>query len=121
MYDELDPERERRLLDAVSRLPRSVEPARDAWPAIRDRIEAHRVRPLASRTRGDRSPPAMRFLAAAVLLMVASSAATILVSCAWNGRRSVAAQPDAATPGEAGPGRVPPAVPPPSPPGPRVT
>src|SRR5262249_31837519 len=59
MNDELDPERLRELLDAASRLPREVQPGRDAWPEIRRRIDAQRVRP---RGRGRRGGGAMRAL-----------------------------------------------------------
>jgi hypothetical protein len=45
--DELDPEKLERLLEDVARLPREVEPQADAWPAIRQRIEAQRVRSIA--------------------------------------------------------------------------
>jgi len=83
MTDEpLDPERLRRLQDAVAALPRTVEPARDAWPAIRKRIEAQRVRAIAPRLADG---PARRpsrvvwFAAAAVVLVTLSSATTILV------------------------------------------
>ncbi len=83
MTDEpLDPERLRRLQDAVAALPRTVEPVRDAWPAIRERIEAQRVRAIAPR-RAD--APARRpnrvvwFAAAAIVLVTLSSATTILV------------------------------------------
>jgi len=82
MTDELDPERLRRLTEAAVALPRSIEPTRDAWPAIRGRIEAGRVRAIASP-----APPARpaspwragRLAAAAVLLVVASSGLTALL------------------------------------------
>ncbi len=47
MNEELDPTKLQELLDATARLPREVEPSRDAWPAIRTRIEAQRVRSIA--------------------------------------------------------------------------
>ena len=48
MTNELDPESLRKLLDATAALTRSVEPEHDAWPAIRDRIDAQRVTPIVS-------------------------------------------------------------------------
>jgi hypothetical protein len=47
-HDELDPARLERLLEDVSRLRRDIPPSRDAWPAIRQRIEAQRVRSIAA-------------------------------------------------------------------------
>jgi hypothetical protein len=44
--DELDSAQLERLMEDVSRLPRDIPPSRDAWPAIRQRIEAQRVRPI---------------------------------------------------------------------------
>lgn len=82
MTDELDPERLRRLLDSVAALPRSIEPGRDAWPAIRDRIEAQRVRAIApSATAATIARPrrTVWIAAAAVVLIALSSGVTILV------------------------------------------
>jgi hypothetical protein len=82
MTDELDPERLRRLLDGVAALPRSVEPQRDAWPAIRDRIEAQRVRAIAPDSAGALRAKPRRivwFAAAAVALIALSSGVTMLV------------------------------------------
>jgi hypothetical protein len=45
--DDLDPARLERLLEDVRRLPSEIEPSRDAWPAIRQRIESQRVRSIA--------------------------------------------------------------------------
>ena len=80
MTDDLDPLKLRELLDAVAALPRSVEPDRDAWPAIRDRIDAQRVRPMAPagglvERRARRAP----WLVAAAALVVVSSGVTLLV------------------------------------------
>ena len=98
MTDELDSVRLGRLQEEVSRLPRSMEPVRDAWPAIRDRIEAQRVRtiapgaataaasseePVRSRESSRAEPSRTRRLvwvaAAAVALMAATSAVTVVV------------------------------------------
>jgi hypothetical protein len=82
MSDELDPQRLRRLLDAVAELPRTAEPSRDAWPVIRDRIDAGRVRPIGAESPGviaTRPRRALWFAAAAVLLIVASSGLTVLL------------------------------------------
>jgi hypothetical protein len=57
-----------RLDDALARLPRSVEPARDLWPAIEARLE-----PQAGAARRRRWWPAA---AAAVVLVAASSLIT---------------------------------------------
>jgi hypothetical protein len=72
-------------LDALQRaaddLPREVAPARDAWPAIRARIEAARVVPMGAPTAPPRHRTATRWriAAAAAVLVVGSSAATVLV------------------------------------------
>ncbi|MFI5311899.1 MAG: hypothetical protein ACHQQ3_11735 [Gemmatimonadales bacterium] len=82
MTDELDPERVRRLLDAAAALPRSIAPERDAWPAIRDRIEAQRIRPITVPANGPASGRSRRIAwiaAAAVLLVTVSSVVTVLV------------------------------------------
>jgi hypothetical protein len=82
MTDELDPQRLRRLLDAVAQLPRAAEPARDAWPTIRDRIDARRVRPIgpeSSHPTTARQRRAPWVAAAAVLLIIASSGLTALL------------------------------------------
>ena len=98
MTDELDSARLRRLQEEVSRLPRSMEPVRDAWPAIRDRIEAQRVRtiapgaataaasseePVRSRESWRAERPRPRRLvwvaAAAVALMALTSTVTVVV------------------------------------------
>ncbi|MFI5244125.1 MAG: hypothetical protein ACHQQR_02785 [Gemmatimonadales bacterium] len=82
MTDELDPERLRRLLDSVAALPRSIEPERDAWPAIRNRIEAQRVRAIAPHATGTTiaRPRRIPWIAAASVVLVAlSSGVTMLV------------------------------------------
>lgn len=95
MTDELDPDSLRRLLDATAALPRSIEPERDGWPTIRDRIDAQRVTPIAPGARdaltagaafGTPAPHPVRrwhnprwLAAAAVVLVVGSSAITYLI------------------------------------------
>ena len=83
MTDEpLDPERLRHLRDAVAALPRAIEPRHDAWPAIRQRIEAGRVREIVRRTPAGPAGRPHRtawFAAAAVVLVTLSSATTALV------------------------------------------
>jgi hypothetical protein len=59
-----------RLDEALARLPRQVEPARDLWPAIEGRLEPREGR---SRGRGWQWPAAA---AAAVLLVAVSSVIT---------------------------------------------
>ena len=94
MTDDLDPERLRRLQDAVAALPRSIEPQRDAWPAIRDRIEAKRVRAIAKvapgTARGTAAPTSKRrvawLAAAALVLVTVSSGVTVLVLGRVTGR-----------------------------------
>lgn len=79
MTDELDPTRLHRLLELTARLSRSADVERDAWPAIRERIDAQQVRPLASgpqRTAATSRPVPWRAVAAAVLLVSVSSAVT---------------------------------------------
>ena len=72
-------------LDALQRaadaLPRELAPRVDAWPAIRARIEQARIVPLGASTspmRPSRSNR-WRFAAAAAVLVVGSSATTVLV------------------------------------------
>jgi hypothetical protein len=90
MTEDLDPERLRRLLDATARLPRTIEPPRDAWTAIRRRIDAQRVRPI-----GHRASRMWWFAAAAVLLVIVSSGLTVLL---LRGRGPVAVAVTAPTP-----------------------
>jgi hypothetical protein len=78
--DELDPARLERLLEDVGRLPKEVEPQSDAWPAIRQRIEAQRVRSI---TPASNKTPARRRLtrwiaAAAGLVIVVGT--TLMLS-----------------------------------------
>jgi hypothetical protein len=91
MTEELDPERLRRLLDATARLPRSVEPPRGAWTAIRRRIVARRPMP------GART---WWFAAAAVLLVIASSGLTVFLLRARSPARAVASSGTPASPPE---------------------
>jgi hypothetical protein len=72
--NELDPERLERLMEDVARLPREVAPSRDAWPEIRQRIEAQRVRSIApASTKASRRKNAMP-------VWLLGAAATILVT-----------------------------------------
>ncbi|HVT38397.1 MAG TPA: hypothetical protein VHE78_05110 [Gemmatimonadaceae bacterium] len=114
MTDDLDPKRLARLLDAVARLPRSVDPNPAVWEAIRNRIEARRVRPIAASPAGAdtivRRAPWLA--AAAVVLMAASSGLTALLlrvrPATPTDRSPIAAMPAA---GQAsGPSARPPAV-----------
>src|SRR5690606_32908578 len=78
------------LRPLVERLPRSIEPPRDLWPAIASRI--------AARTQRQRSQWMIGFAAAAVIAIAAASS----VATAWllrDGDRpgAVAAAPAAAT------------------------
>jgi hypothetical protein len=96
MTDELDPERLRRLLESVAALPRSIEPARDAWPAIRDRIEAQRVRAIAPHGVGPMTARPRRIVwiaAAAVVLIALSSGVTVLVFRSRTTAQVVSAKP----------------------------
>lgn len=81
------------LQRAAGDLPREVEPAKDAWPAIRARIEAARVVPMGVPTPPlrNRTSTRWRIAAAAAVLVVGSSATTVLVL------RSEADAPAAAT------------------------
>lgn len=65
------------LDDALANLPRSVQPARDLWPAIRDEIGAHEKSGAFPRARF-----ASRWgqLAAGVVLAIAASATTYVVT-----------------------------------------
>ncbi len=74
-------------------LPREITPAADAWPTIRARIEAARVVPMGAPTlpARHRASNRWRVAAAAAVLVVGSSAATVLVM------RSEADAPAAAT------------------------
>jgi len=77
MSDELDPDRLRRLLAEAAGLPRAIEPERDAWPPIRERIESRRVRAIPGRPLPDLAPSWRRVArltaaAAAVLIVTAS-------------------------------------------------
>jgi hypothetical protein len=79
--DELDPARLERLLEDVARLPREVDPQADAWPAIRQRIEAQRVRPI-SPLAGAAAPsrgtiPRWRIAAAAALVIAVGTMFTL--------------------------------------------
>ncbi|MBI2408749.1 MAG: hypothetical protein HYV19_10655 [Gemmatimonadetes bacterium] len=69
-----------RLRSAIDGLAREIEPRRDAWPAIRSRIDAERVVPLHT----DGRPPcraARRWpVAAAAVLVIAASTVTMLAS-----------------------------------------
>jgi hypothetical protein len=81
MTDDLGPDEMQRLRDAIDTLPASIEPARDVWPAIRDRIEAQRVRPISASAVATPPRSSRRgwLAAAAVVLVVGSSAITMRV------------------------------------------
>jgi hypothetical protein len=71
--DPLDPARLERLLEDVARLPREIDPQADAWPAIRQRIEAQRVRSISAGA-GVASPARSRprwWIAAAAAVVIA--------------------------------------------------
>lgn len=70
-------------LAEVGQLPRAIEPARDLWPGVRERIGIRRVRGLRRVT-----VPVWLLAAAAVLLMAVSIGVTGLLV-----RRSPAAEP----------------------------
>jgi hypothetical protein len=77
--DELDPEKLERLLEDVARLPREVEPQSDAWPAIRQRIEAQRVRSIAPASTGTPAPRSLtRWIAAAAGLVIVVGTTLVL-------------------------------------------
>ncbi len=110
-------------LDALQRaaddLPREVAPAEDAWPAIRARIEAARVVPMVAPTAPQRHRTATRWrvAAAAAVLVVGSSAATVLVmrggsdapatvtAPSGDGNSASVSNPGAALPGSGGAAR----------------
>ena len=70
--DELDPAQLERLMEDVSRLPREVPPSRDAWPSIRQRIEAQRVREIAPGAGIARKGIPRWWIAAAATVIVAA-------------------------------------------------
>ena len=74
-------EREAQLLRAARALPRELPPAPDPWPGIRARIEAGRVLPMSGVTARPVRAVARpwRVAVAAVVLVTASAAATMLV------------------------------------------
>ena len=69
------------LQRAVDELPREAAPAADAWQAIRARIEAARIVPMGAPSAPvrHRTSSRWRIAAAAAVLVVGSSAATVLV------------------------------------------
>ncbi len=71
-----DVERLRVLLEHAATLPRDVEPPADLWPGIRERVQSSRVAPL---QRGIPRRAWAWFAAAAVLLVIASSALTTFI------------------------------------------
>ncbi|MBA4071934.1 MAG: hypothetical protein C0497_08890 [Gemmatimonas sp.] len=101
------------LQRAADDLPREVAPAADAWPAIRARIEAARVVPMGAPTVPVRhhSSNRWRVAAAAAVLVVGSSAVTVLVMRGEADAPSVAAAPAGAASAAASfssPGATPP-------------
>ncbi len=79
MNEELDPAKLQELLDATARLPREVEPLRDAWPAIRARIDAQRVRSISPTTQPVTAPRrrAPWLIAAAAVVVLATGVAVV--------------------------------------------
>jgi hypothetical protein len=69
----------RSLLDAAKSAPASIEPPIEAWHGIRNAIEVTKVVPLSG---ASRAAPYSRsaLIAAAVVLVIASSAVTLLVT-----------------------------------------
>jgi hypothetical protein len=86
----------RRLADAVYSLPRTIEPTRDLWPEIRDRIEPQVVVPgRFARHRATTWARARLAVAAAAVLAVAVTAAYLIG--VEHGRPKVVSTSDAAT------------------------
>lgn len=108
MNDELDPTRLQRLLDDVARLPRAVDPPAGAWDAIRARIDAQRVRPIAGATPGTathRRPARWWWVAtaaAAGLLVFIGGSSMVAKRSKARAVERLAAQREA-TPGPVGP------------------
>jgi cytochrome c-type biogenesis protein CcmH/NrfG len=73
-----DDERVQRLRRAAEALPREVPPAQDPWPGIKARIDAARVVPMTGAPHQGTPGVARRWrlIAAAAVLVVASSAVT---------------------------------------------
>jgi hypothetical protein len=94
--DELDPAKLERLLEDVGRLPREIEPQVDAWPSIRQRIEAQRVRSIAPAGAEPAIAPLSRrwWIAAAAGLVIVVGASLIYS----NGAKSTDPQQVAADP-----------------------
>jgi hypothetical protein len=69
-----------RLRSAIDGLAREIEPRRDAWPAIRSRIDADRVVPLRTEGRAPRRAARRWPIAAAAVLVIAASTVTMLAS-----------------------------------------
>lgn len=86
------------LRRAVDDLPREIEPTADVWPTIRARIEAARVVPMGAPTRRARRHVSSRWrvAAAAAVLVVGSSAATVLVMRSETGAPATTAVPSGA-------------------------
>lgn len=76
-----DDERVLRLRRAAEALPREVPPAHDPWPGIKARIEVARVVPISGGPQHGtpRTVRRWRFIAAAAVLIVASSAITAVL------------------------------------------
>ncbi|MGD8440801.1 MAG: zf-HC2 domain-containing protein [Holophagae bacterium] len=88
-------EQRRRLADAIHSLPRTIEPARDLWPEIRQRLEPRVVVP--GRFRRARPPiwARVRLAAAAAAILAVSITAAYLIGVE-HGRPKVVSTSDAA-------------------------
>jgi hypothetical protein len=94
--NELNPEQLERLMEDVSRLPREVAPVRDAWPEIRRRIEAQRVRPITAvppSVASRRWRPSWWLGAAATIVVTAGVMLTVSERAARSQKRVIVQQP----------------------------
>ena len=85
--------RMRALLARVEALPRALEPARDLWPQIADRIAASNVVPAGFAARGRRWVPLGAAAAAAALLIAVTAVVTAVLVRGERASRSAASVP----------------------------